>query len=124
MLRGLDRVRITAETDDRSYRRALIEPLGDRDGAGRPRAAARGAAPARGAARAVHRPGAAASCSIPPSVPDEDLVNALAQYLALEPVEKQALLERDGLLARCRSLIELLEMKAILAKCSTSQYGR
>ena len=31
----------------------------------------------------------------------------------LEPVEKQALLERDGLLARCRSLIELLEMKVI-----------
>ena len=25
---------------------------------------------------------------------DEDLVNALAQYLELEPVEKQALLER------------------------------
>ena len=33
---------------------------------------------------------------------DEDLVNALAQYLELEPVEKQALLERDGLLDRCR----------------------
>ena len=29
---------------------------------------------------------------------DEDLINALAQYLELEAVEKQALLERDGLL--------------------------
>jgi Lon protease-like protein len=47
---------------------------------------------------------------------DEDLVNALAQYLELEPVEKQALLEREGLLARCRSLIELLEMKVIVSR--------
>ncbi len=47
---------------------------------------------------------------------DEDLVNALAQYLELEPVEKQALLERNSLLDRCRSLIELLEMKVIVAQ--------
>jgi hypothetical protein len=53
---------------------------------------------------------------VPPSMADEDLVNALAQYLELEPVEKQALLERHGLLARCRSLIELLEMKVILSQ--------
>ena len=53
--------------------------------------------------------------------PDEDLVNALAQYLELEPVEKQALLERDGLLARCRSLIELLEMKVIVSR---HEWGR
>jgi Lon protease-like protein len=58
----------------------------------------------------------------PPKVPtamaDEDLVNALAQYLEFEPVEKQALLERDGLLERCRSLIELLEMKVLVARHS------
>jgi uncharacterized protein len=47
----------------------------------------------------------------PPSVPDEDLVNALAQYLDLDVLEHQALLECDGVLARCRSLIDLLEMK-------------
>ena len=47
---------------------------------------------------------------------DEDLVNALAQYLDLEPIEKQALLERDGLVSRCHSLIELLEMKLLVAK--------
>jgi hypothetical protein len=49
-------------------------------------------------------------------MPDEDLVNALAQYLEFEPVEKQALLERDGILERCRSLIELLEMKVMAAR--------
>jgi Lon protease-like protein len=53
---------------------------------------------------------------VPATMADEDLVNALAQYLELEPVEKQALLERDSLLARCRSLIELLEMKVIVAQ--------
>jgi uncharacterized protein len=47
----------------------------------------------------------------PPSVPDEDLVNALAQYLDLDTLEHQALLECDGVLARCRALIDLLEMK-------------
>jgi uncharacterized protein len=53
---------------------------------------------------------------VPSSMPDEDLVNALAQYLEFEPVEKQALLERDGLLDRCRSLIDLLEMKVIVSR--------
>ena len=53
---------------------------------------------------------------VPSSMPDEDLVNALAQYLEFEPVEKQALLERDGVLNRCRSLIELLEMKVLVAR--------
>ena len=47
----------------------------------------------------------------PPAVPDDDLVNALAQYLELDAIERQALLEREGTLSRCRALIELLEMK-------------
>ena len=49
---------------------------------------------------------------LPANMPPEDLVNALSQYLELEPLEKLALLERPGALARCRSLIELLEMRA------------
>ena len=60
--------------------------------------------------------GRGADPKVPPAMTDEDLVNTLAQYMELEPVEKQALLERDGLLARCRSLIELLEMKMIVAR--------
>jgi Lon protease-like protein len=47
---------------------------------------------------------------------DEDLVNALAQYLDLEPVEKQALLEQGSLRARAESLVELLEMKILIAR--------
>ena len=46
-------------------------------------------------------------------MPDHDLVNALAQYFAFEPLERQALLECDGVLARCRALIDLLEMRTI-----------
>ena len=47
---------------------------------------------------------------------DDDLVNALAQYLDLEPLEKQALLEQDSLRSRAESLVELLEMKILMAR--------
>ena len=47
---------------------------------------------------------------------DEDLVNALAQYLDLEPIEKQALLEQPCLRTRAESLVELLEMKMMMAR--------
>src|SRR5687767_698957 len=50
---------------------------------------------------------------LPAEMPDEDLVNALAQYLEFEPIEKLALLQQPGAVARCRSMIELLEIKAL-----------
>ena len=50
---------------------------------------------------------------LPESMSDEDLINALAQYLEFEPLEKLALLECEGAIARCRSMMELLEMKAL-----------
>jgi len=53
---------------------------------------------------------------LPKSVSDADLVNALAQYLDIDAIEKQALLEREGLAKRCESLIELLEMKLLVAR--------
>ncbi len=46
---------------------------------------------------------------------DEDLVNTLAQYLDFDPVEKQALLEREDAASRSRALIELIELRAALA---------
>ena len=49
---------------------------------------------------------------MPAAMPDEDLINALAQYLEFTPIEKLALLERNGVVARCQSMVELLEMKA------------
>jgi hypothetical protein len=53
---------------------------------------------------------------MPASMSDEDLVNALAQYLDLEPLEKQALLEKPCLRTRAESLVELLEMKIMMAR--------
>ena len=50
---------------------------------------------------------------LPAGMPDEDLINALAQYLEFEPIEKLALLQQPGVVARCRSMIELLEMKSL-----------
>ena len=47
-------------------------------------------------------------------MPDADLINALAQYLEFDPVERQALLEQPGPLARCRAMMELLDVKALL----------
>jgi Lon protease-like protein len=114
VLRGLEKFRIVAEEESRSYRLATVEtieePIAEIDR--EPMRAAR----RRLETLLVPQPsGRAADAKVPPSMADEDLVNSLAQYLELEPVEKQALLERNGLLARCHSLIELLEMKVIVA---------
>ena len=116
VLRGLEKFRVLEEEPpDHSYRVARVqtlhEPLVDaqRDEI---RAARR-----RLEALLVPQPqGRGTEAKVPAAMADEDLVNALAQYMELEPLEKQALLERDGLLARCRSLIELLEMKMIVAR--------
>jgi Lon protease-like protein len=115
VLRGLEKFRIVHEDVSRGYRMAQVESLLEdvHDG---DRAMIR-AERRRLEALLVPQPqGRGTDPKVPPSMADEDLVNALAQYLELEPVEKQALLERDGLLARCRSLIELLEMKVIVSQ--------
>jgi Lon protease-like protein len=114
VLRGLDRFRVLQENHDRSYRRAIIESLPDEAPAGEQRRiihtyrtrleAILGTDPRVGDAR------------IPSAMGDEDLVNALAQYLDLEPLEKQALLEQPCLRARAESLVELLEMKTLMAR--------
>jgi Lon protease-like protein len=72
--------------DERRRLEVMLEPTIDRDGSRR----------------------------LPRDMADDELVNALSQYLELDPVEKQALLERPGPLERCRTLIELIEMKVLL----------
>ncbi|MDP2320933.1 MAG: LON peptidase substrate-binding domain-containing protein [Acidobacteriota bacterium] len=115
VLRGLEKFTILGEEDPtvgQLYRSAFIRPIDetvpptDRD-------------PLREARRKLEGlleplfEGTMES-RLPQNMPDDDLINALAQYLDFEPMEKQALLERLGPLARCRSMIELLEMKALL----------
>jgi Lon protease-like protein len=115
VLRGLDKFRILSEDYGRNYRVANIEVLRE-EPTDEDRAIIR-AERRRLEALLVPQPrGRGVDSKVPPSMADEDLVNALAQYLDLEPVEKQALLERNGLVARCRSLIDLLEMKVIVSQ--------
>jgi uncharacterized protein len=125
VLRGLEKFRILSESEDAAeggdvdgtsshYRVARVETLheplieAERD---QIRAARR-----RLEALLVPQAQGRGESNVAPAMSDEDVVNALAQYMQLEPLEKQALLERHGLLARCRSLIELLEMKMIVAR--------
>jgi Lon protease-like protein len=61
---------------------------------------------------------------LPEAMPDEDLINALAQYLEFDPMERLALLERPGALARCRSIIELIEMKMMMEESGNDELGR
>jgi Lon protease-like protein len=113
VLRGLARFRVHREDHSRPYRLAhvesLAEPLADSDRA------------------ALHEERRrletllvplveGGESQVPPNLPDDHLVNALAQYLDLEAVERQALLEHDGLLSRCRSLIDLIEMKLLAGR--------
>lgn len=115
VLRGLEKFRIGEEDDSLPYRVAQVETLME-DLTDGERAMVRTERRRLEALLVPQPEGRGTDAKVPPSMPDEDLVNALAQYLELEPVEKQALLERDGLLARCRSLIELLEMKVIVSQ--------
>jgi Lon protease-like protein len=117
VLRGLERFRILDEepvSPAAPYRRAMIAPLAEPVST-----ASEGLRAERQKLEAMLTPllsGTPSERGLPPNMPDEDLINALSQYLALEPIEKQALLERDGALARCRSLAELLEMRAMTEK--------
>ena len=121
VLRGLERFRIVEENHERLYRRAMVEPLVERCLTASDRAAMQTdraklealLAPAveRAAGRGEH-----ADLRTTAAMNDEDLVNALAQYLDLEPLEKQALLEQNSLRLRAASLVELLEMKMLMAR--------
>ena len=110
VLRGLEKFRVISEDSSRSYRIGQVESLAEiiAPDQVQPLRQQRQRLEAVLAA-AIER--VRAEPKFPPSVPDEDLVNALAQYLELDVVEHQALLECDGVLARCRALIDLLEMK-------------
>jgi len=116
VLRGLERFRIVNEDLTRSYRRAIVDPLSERPMDGDDRAVVRRQRAKLEAMLARPSDGKGADPKIPSAMSDEDLVNALAQYLDLEPLEKQALLEYHSLRTRAESLVELLEMKMIIAR--------
>jgi Lon protease-like protein len=122
VLRGIEKFRIVGEDCSRTYRLAHIEavpepvPEEDRQLLRRERERIEQLLQAT-----IERSGS--ERRLPAAVGDEDLVNALAQYLALEPMERQALLEREGVVARCHALIELLEMKTMTPRSGTWSRG-
>ena len=111
VLRGLQKFRILDEDDDRPYRRARVETIMESvpDDPALVRVT-------RSRLESLLATDAGSESPVPSAMPDEELVNALAQYMELEPIEKQALLECDGILARSRSLVELMEMKVLSAR--------
>jgi uncharacterized protein len=113
VLRGIERFRIVDEDHARSYRRAIVEPLRDRPLTATDRAVVLNQ---RAKLELMLGQRGAGKPRMPASMSDEDVVNALAQYVDLEPLEKQALLEQPCLRTRAESLVELLEMKILMAR--------
>lgn len=118
ILRGIDRFRVVREDHERAYRRAVIETLPEpaltsddrtRLSAYRSRVEAL-LAPAPDAGGLIPRAASAMN--------DDDLINVLSQYPGFDPVEKQALLETTGVMARAAALAELLEMKLLFTRAA------
>jgi uncharacterized protein len=114
VLHGLEKFRLLKEeTDGAAYRRGEVITLAETLDA----RAKDLLKEERNKLEALLLPTALGSdASFPSSLSDEDLVNALSQYLNLSPIERQALLERDDPLDRARSLVELIEMQALAMK--------
>jgi Lon protease-like protein len=116
VLRGLDRFRVVSEDHSRAYRRARTQQMPERELSVHERALLHQQRNRIEALIAPSDQGGGIDPRATAALSDEDLVNALAQYLDLEPLEKQALLEQPALPERSRALIELLEMKTLLAR--------
>ena len=115
VLRGLSRFRIVQEHGGEPYRMASIEPLADAvSDPDRLEEVRRRLLQAIG--RASDGP---ALLVTQPELPHELFVNALSQSLNLTPVEKQSLLDCDGIDARCERLLEILDFRQL-----EDTYGR
>ena len=122
VLRGIEKFRVAGEDASKPYRLAQVQAIAEAV-AEQDRAQIRQFRHRLEAIMAAAMERSGADPRFPPAVPDEDLVNALAQYMALEPIERQALLEQPGCLARCRALVELLEIKTLTPRGTTWKGG-
>ena len=115
VLQGVERFRVREEDDSRPYRVGVVEQLGGDTISG----------PGTDALHSLREriehllvplvEHVGSELNVPPTMSDADVVHALAQYLDLAPIEKQALLECDTLLTRAAALADLLEMRVITA---------
>lgn len=112
VLRGLEKFRVTGEDTSKAYRVGIVDHLAEvmtpesREELRRQRLRLEAVL-----AAALERAGS--EPRFPPAIPDDDLINGLSQYMRLAPIERQALLERDDVLQRCRSLIDLIQMNGM-----------
>jgi Lon protease-like protein len=120
VLRGLDRFRILDEDHSRDYRRGAIQSLIESEVTPDIRGTLRQLRARIESLLAPSEHDAGIDARAAEALSDEDLINALAQYLALEPIEKQALLEQPSSVDRGRALVDLLEMKTLLARAAKS----
>jgi len=116
VLRGLERFRIRSEDHTRSYRRAVVEAWPEPEPTGSDRLHVNEERKKLEALVAPSVERAGMDSANTSAMSDADVINALAQYLDLEPAEKQALLERPCIRTRAHSLVELLEMKIMAAR--------
>ncbi len=115
ILRGIERFRIVVEVGGRPYRRAQVASLPEAD-SDQIRDQLHGLRGRLDPLLAGQFDNAGWRRMVPADMGDGDLVNTLAQYLDLEPVEKQALLEQNDIAGRSRALIDLIEMHAFAAR--------
>jgi len=117
ILKGMEKFKMTGEDSSQPYRLAHVEAVPDVTGDECTKIAAHRRRLESLVASATEH--GRLDPKFPEAVPDQDLVNALAQYFAFEPLERQALLECNGVLSRCLALIELLEMRTIALRGTT-----
>jgi Lon protease-like protein len=105
VVRGLVKFQVTGEDDSRSYRLARVVAVPEVfDEAER-------AALHKQRQRLEALVTKGSDSKIPPEVPDEEVVNTLAQYVPMEGAERQTLLELKSVPLRAKALIDLIEAK-------------
>jgi Lon protease-like protein len=105
VVRGLVKFRVTGEDESRPYRLARVEAIPEvLDDAQKATLRIQ-----RRRLEALVTQGG--TSKIAPEMPDEEVINMLAQYVPLEYAERQRLLELSSVLLRSQALIELIESK-------------
>lgn len=104
VLRGTTRFRILAEDQSRSYRIAEVEVLDEQLDAAQQVTLGE----LRAELSDLFMELGLSAEPPPDDLPDEDLVNGLAQFLELAPSERQRLIETGGPLERAQALLEML----------------
>lgn len=113
VLNGLERVRVIEENHERPYRRAVVEVLPDPPLDDEERTAMREMRSRLETLLGI-RDSADPDIRLVMEMPDTEFVHQMAR-IALEPLEKQALLEQPTLPKRAHALLELLEMHRLAA---------